>query len=333
MPTELMIPTRMSWPCNWHEIFDRDGPLLLEIGFGNGQFLVNLASRQPEAGVIGVEISSPSIKKALNLIEESGIDNVRIIRAQGHLALWTLFEVGLIQGVYINFPDPWPKAKHHKRRLINHKFLHLLATRMARGAFIDIATDHRDYALWITEELERSSYFSSRLSFPYVHKEPNRKPTKYELKALTGNSKCYFFKWQRNQVSAPNSFLIPKEFPMPHVIMDMEISINTIAENLVPFKRHDGDVTVRIVEIFRSVRSNTILCDTIILELPLEQRIMVGLSRRERGDLIIQLHGTGQPRPTAGVQMAIRFIAEEIRKLDPESSIIRHNLGEWSSID
>jgi hypothetical protein len=119
---------------------------------------------------------------------------------------------------------------------------------------------------------------------------------------------------------------------MPHVIMDMEISINAIAERLVPFQRHDGEISVRIVEIFKSVHSNTILCDSIVLELPLEQRIMVAVSRRERGDLIIQLHGTGQPRPTAGVQMAIRFLAEEIRKLDPQSSIIRHNLGEWSSI-
>jgi tRNA (guanine-N7-)-methyltransferase len=327
-----MNPTKLTWPVNWHEVFGRDGPLLLEIGFGNGQFLVNMASRQPEAGVIGVEISSPSIKKALNLVEESGIDNVRIIRALGQLALWTLFDVGSIQGVYINFPDPWPKAKHHKRRLITDQLLHLLATRMARGALIDIATDHRDYALWITEELELNPYFISRLSSPYVHTDPNRKPTKYELKALTDNSKCYFFKWQRNHFSAPNSFLIPKEFPMPHVIMDMEISINAIAERLVPFQRHDGEISVRIVEIFKSVHSNTILCDSIVLELPLEQRIMVAVSRRERGDLIIQLHGTGQPRPTAGVQMAIRFLAEEIRKLDPQSSIIRHNLGEWSSI-
>ena len=318
---------------NWNETFGEGRPILLEIGFGNGRFLANLALERPEAGIIGIEISSRSIRKAQYLIEESGRRNVRIVRASAQLAIWILFEIGSIQGVTINFPDPWPKAKHHKRRIISGKFLHLLATRMAGGAHLDIATDHPEYAVWISERLNKSPFFSSRLRSTYIQFEPDRIPTKYEQKALTENSECFFFKWQRNQVIAADAFAVPKEFPMPHVVLDMTISIDELGQRLDPFQRQTGEISVRTAEYFRSVQADTLLCDAFVTERYLDQRIMLAVIHKEAGDTIIQVHGTGYPRPTEGVKLAIRYLVEEIGRIDPRSSIRRHNLGEWSSLN
>lgn len=333
MPTYLLRSTDLHWPVNWDEVFGQHGPILLEIGFGNGRFLANLADDCPEANIIGVEISSPSIRKTQYLIEESKNKNVRIVRATAQSALWLLFETGTIQEVYINFPDPWPKAKHHKRRVINKQFLHLLATRMAEGAHLDIATDHRDYSAWISERLNQSPYFSNRLSSAYNQNDPARKPTKYEQKALKEGTDCYYFKWRRNQMKAADVFPIPKEFPMPHVVLDMAITLDELGEELGPFQRQSGEISVRLAEYFRSIQANTLLCDTFVTELHLDQRIMLAVIRREAGDTIVQVHGTGYPRSTEGVKKAIQYLVEEIGNIDPSSSILRHNLGEWLSLN
>ena len=323
---------KLPWPVNWKETFAGGGLILLEIGFGNGRFLANLATEQPEAGIIGVEISSPSIRKAQFLIEESNHSNVRIVRTTGELALWLLFETGSIQTVYINFPDPWPKAKHHKRRIISDQFLHLLATRMAEYGHLDIATDHSEYAVWISERLNHTPYFTSRIGSTFIQIDPGRIPTKYEQRALKENSDCFFFKWQRNQAAAADIFPIPKEFPMPHIIMDMALTIAELGGKLEPFQRQTGEISVRVAEYFRSIQANTLLCDTFVSELHLDQRIMLAVIRRGTGDTIIQAHGTGYPRPTEGVKMAIRYLTEEIEKIDPSTSILRHNLGEWPNL-
>ncbi len=333
MPIYALHPTQLPWPVNWNETFGEGVPILLEIGFGNGRFLANLALERPDAGIIGIEISSPSIKKAQFLIEELKHRNVRIVRAPAQLTVWILFEIGSIEGVYINFPDPWPKSKHHKRRLISEQFLQLLAARMAEGAHLDIATDHPEYAVWISERLNQSPFFSSRLRSTYIQFEPDRIPTKYEQKAITENSECFFFKWKRNQVKAAEAFPIPKEFPMPHVILDMTINIDELGQRLGPFQRQVGEISVRTAEYFKSVQANTLLCDAFVSDQHLDQRIMLAVILREAGDTIIQVHGTGYPRPTEGVKLAIRYLVEEIVKIDPRSSILRHNLGEWTSLN
>ena len=333
MRIHALHPTQLPWPVNWNETFGDAGLILLEIGFGNGGFLANLALERPEAGIIGVEISSPSIRKAQYLIDEYDHTNVRIVQASAQLAVWTLFGIGSIQGVYINFPDPWPKAKHHKRRVVDEQFLNLLATRMTEGAHLDIATDHREYALWISERLNKSPSFSSRLRSTYTQFDPDRAPTKYEQKALTENSEIFFFKWQRNQVMAADVFPIPKEFTMPHVILDMTISIDELGRRLGPFQRQVGEISIRTAEYFKSVQADTLLCDAFVTERHLDQRIMLAVIMREVGDTIIQVHGTGYPRPTEGVKLAIRYLAEEIVKIDPRSSILRHNLGERTTLN
>jgi tRNA (guanine-N7-)-methyltransferase len=142
MTTPILHAPRLPWPMDWTAVFPRPAPLLLEIGFGNADFLLDLAQNRPEANVIGVELSLPSLRKGAKKLATAVLSNACVLQGDAKLVLWTLFTPGSLAEVYINFPDPWPKERHHERRLINGRFLHLLATRMPPDGRLDIATDH-----------------------------------------------------------------------------------------------------------------------------------------------------------------------------------------------
>ena len=199
----MLLSTRMEWPTEWTAVFERKAPLIMEIGFGGADFLVDLAQRRLDANIVGVELSLPSLKKAEKKIRAAGLEHVRVIAGDAEQVVWALCQPESLSEVYINFPDPWPKERHHYRRLISDEFLHMLATRMPIGANLDIATDHADYAAWITERLERTPYFNSRLSSTYVNEDPERIISKYEQKGFDEGRIGHYFKWQRNEYTSP----------------------------------------------------------------------------------------------------------------------------------
>ncbi|MBF0624416.1 MAG: tRNA (guanosine(46)-N7)-methyltransferase TrmB [Magnetococcales bacterium] len=127
--------------------------LWLEVGFGNGDCLAHLAARHPGDGFIGVEVFLEGIAALVKKVERAGCDNVRVVRGHVHPVLRDRLPEGVLDRVIINFPDPWPKARHHKRRLIQTPFLDLLATRMVPGGELTLATDWVEYADWMAEVL------------------------------------------------------------------------------------------------------------------------------------------------------------------------------------
>lgn len=131
--------------------FGRPGPTILEIGCGTGTSTVEMAKAEPDTNVIAVEIYRPGLAKLLGATVREGLPNVRLLRGDGVEVLNRMIPPGSLQGVRIFFPDPWPKARHHKRRIIQTGPLHLIATRLAPGGVLHVATDHADYAAWISE--------------------------------------------------------------------------------------------------------------------------------------------------------------------------------------
>jgi tRNA (guanine-N7-)-methyltransferase len=129
--------------------FGRDAPLALEVGFGMGHALVHLAATHPDWNCIGIEIYRPGIGALLNRCEGEGIDNVRILEGDARAALAQRIRPRSLQRVHVFFPDPWPKSKHHKRRLIEAGFVQLLVSRMRVGGRLLLATDWEDYAEWM----------------------------------------------------------------------------------------------------------------------------------------------------------------------------------------
>jgi len=317
---------RLPWPTPWAEIFGRDAPLLVEIGFGGGRFLVDLARKRPSANIIGVEISLPSLRRGERKIVHAGLPNARLLQCSARYLLWALCAPASVAEVYINFPDPWPKAAHHQRRLINESFLHLLATRMEANGRLDIATDHADYAEWITEALAQTPYFESRLPVPFVTEDNERLRTKYENIALAAGRICHYYKWRRNETPAPDIFPPPEELPMPHVILETPLSLPEIESHFTSFHVSTDDVHLRFMEMFLARDEVSLLVDTYLKEEPVPQRVGLQIRRRPSGDLVVGLHELGFPRPTSGIHTAVRHLADWAVSLHPAGRIVRHNL-------
>jgi tRNA (guanine-N7-)-methyltransferase len=317
---------RLPWPAPWPAIFGREAPLLLEIGFGSGQFLLNLARKRPGANVLGVEIHLPGIRKAEERLALGGQANVRFVRATAEQTLWALCRPESVHGLVINFPDPWPKSGHQQRRLLNERFLHLAATRLVAGAFLDVATDDPDYAAAIVTLLEQSPYFHSRLDVSSATEDNSRLRTKYELKALTEGRTCTYFYWLRNRVTAVDDFPIPQEFNMPHLVLSTTLTLDQISGRFEAHQAQRGDTSVRFAALYRSAHQKALLLDTYVNEEPVPQQIALLVRPRAPGELILNLHTLGFPRPTVGVHFAVRAFAAWLMTLDGGARILTHDL-------
>ncbi|HJT51824.1 MAG TPA: tRNA (guanosine(46)-N7)-methyltransferase TrmB, partial [Nitrosospira sp.] len=133
-------------PLDLDQIFARGAPKFLEIGSGMGETTAVIATAHPENDYLAVEVHTPGVGSLLKQIEELGLTNIRIMQHDAVEVLQSALPLECLSGVHIFFPDPWPKARHHKRRLINLEFVALLCTRLKRGGYIHVATDWEEYA-------------------------------------------------------------------------------------------------------------------------------------------------------------------------------------------
>ncbi|MGO1634120.1 tRNA (guanosine(46)-N7)-methyltransferase TrmB [Corynebacterium variabile] len=132
--------------------FGRTGhDTIVEIGSGTGTSTAAMAPLETDHNIVAVEIYRPGLAKLLGSVVRGGITNIRMVKGDGVEVLQRMFAPGSLAGVRVYFPDPWPKARHHKRRIIQTGTLHLIASRLKPGGILHVATDHADYAEWIDE--------------------------------------------------------------------------------------------------------------------------------------------------------------------------------------
>ncbi|MCX2164008.1 tRNA (guanosine(46)-N7)-methyltransferase TrmB [Corynebacterium auriscanis] len=134
--------------------FGREADTIVEIGSGTGTSTAAMAPLEEDTNIVAVELYRPGLAKLLGSVVRGEIDNIRMIRGDGVEVLQRMFAPESLAGVRIYFPDPWPKARHHKRRIVQSGTLHLIASRLRPGGIVHIATDHADYAEWIDELVE-----------------------------------------------------------------------------------------------------------------------------------------------------------------------------------
>ena len=161
--------------------FGREVPTILEIGFGNGEALAAQAAEHPEKNYLGVEVHEPGVGHVLMLIEKSGLENVRIIRHDAVEVLQEQVPDSSLSGVNLYFPDPWPKKRHHKRRLVQPEFAVLLARKVMPWGSVQLATDWESYAEQILEVMEVSGCFDNYMEQGGYSPRPRERPvTKFE---------------------------------------------------------------------------------------------------------------------------------------------------------
>jgi tRNA (guanine-N7-)-methyltransferase len=164
-------------------VFARRAPRILEIGFGMGETTAQIAASHPDIDYLAIEVHTPGIGSLLKQIDERGLMNVRIIQHDAVEVLQHMIAPDTFDGAHIFFPDPWPKKRHHKRRLIQPAFVTLLATRLKRGAYLHVATDWEEYAGQILEVLVSESMLQNTAA-DFAPRPQYRPLTKFEQRGL-----------------------------------------------------------------------------------------------------------------------------------------------------
>jgi tRNA (guanine-N7-)-methyltransferase len=182
-------------PLDWTAVFGRTAPLLVEIGAGNGDSLVATAAAHPDIDVIGFEVFEPSIASTVGKLAAQGVTNARVVLADGVQGLRHLVAPSSLEAVHAFFPDPWHKARHHKRRLISAETCALVADRLRPGGLLRVATDWEDYALAMRDVLDASPLTNCYEG--WAPRFDERPMTKYEARGLAAGRAVYDLCYRR----------------------------------------------------------------------------------------------------------------------------------------
>ena len=163
-----------------------DSPVVMEIGFGNGDFLVHLAEQHADWTLVGVEIYLPGVAKAVCRLDDAGfIERTRITQLPAQFVLEHQVKEEELDGAFINHPDPWPKPRHYKRRIIQKDFATLLVSRIKPGGFIKLATDKPDLAEWMQSILDAMPGLTNVAGVGgFIDRDEDRPETKFEQRGI-----------------------------------------------------------------------------------------------------------------------------------------------------
>lgn len=176
-------------PLDFEACFGRRAPVVLEIGFGMGETTAAIAQAHPDNDYLGIEVHTPGVGALFKQIGEAGITNIRIIQHDAVEVLNHMLAPGTLDGVHVFFPDPWPKKRHHKRRLLQPPLVALLASRLKPGGYLHAATDWEEYAQQILEvfsaepRLENTAPDAGSTT-GYAPRPASRPQTKFETRGL-----------------------------------------------------------------------------------------------------------------------------------------------------
>ncbi len=184
---DTLLP-RYGIPFSQHisdldQAYGRSAPKILEIGFGMGETTAKIAAGHPGNDYLGIEVHTPGVGSLLKQIGELGLPNMRVIQHDAVEVLTHMIAPSTFDGAHIFFPDPWPKKRHHKRRLIQPAFVALLVERLKPGAYLHVATDWQEYAEQILAVLAAEPRLANTTE-GYAPRPDYRPQTKFESRGL-----------------------------------------------------------------------------------------------------------------------------------------------------
>ena len=196
-PPNLDLVAEQSWRKVFSEL-PRPLELVVEIGFGRGEFLMDLATESPDTAHLGVEYSRKRVLKMARRLAKTEVRNIRLLEARGEDVVERLLQPNTVRRFWINFSDPWPKARHHRRRLVQPKLVAGIAESLVPGGDLEVATDHPEYAEAIHEVLSKESGLENvNAPLPYLAEVPGRRHTAYELEWRAEGRDLHFFSYRK----------------------------------------------------------------------------------------------------------------------------------------
>lgn len=195
-PKYGLNPGTGTW--DFDAIFQRKAARVLEIGTGNGHHLLELAAKNPQQDYLGIEVHRPGIGQLLNLAQERGLNNIRIIHGDAMEILSLNMPVHSLDCVFLLFPDPWPKKRHHKRRIVNEVLMHHLSRILHNGGLFAVATDWADYARHILEVMANIPAFIPLSPAEVGNFFAQQSPTKYEQRGIRSGREIRRFIFKLN---------------------------------------------------------------------------------------------------------------------------------------
>ena len=169
--------------ADFHGIFGRAAPLVVEVGSGMGETTARIAQENPGTDYVAIEVHAPGVGSLLKQLDEAALTNVRVIQHDAVEVLRDMVAPGSLAGIHVFFPDPWPKKRHHKRRLVQEDFARLAAERLAAGGYIHVATDWEEYAEHVLGVLSREMLLENTAE-NYAPRPAARPQTKFERRGL-----------------------------------------------------------------------------------------------------------------------------------------------------
>ncbi len=310
----LLVPwRRLPFPLPWDRLFPGPGPLHLEIGFGDGRYTARLAAERPEDRFVGFEISGASLLRAVRRLQRERLDNVRLLKVGAQFGLRNLFGPASLASITVNFPDPWPKERHHKHRLLTSGFYALAATRLRPGGWIQLATDHDEYFAYACAEAESLGLFE----VVAAEAPPAVFETKYALKWRGQGKRLHFVSFVYSGAATPP--ILPLEGPatMPHALLRGELpAAFTFSKQVLAY----GAGHVILHEVARTVPNaeedvapgmqERWLVRATIDEPDLRQQLLVVVQRRHQDELIVRLETFGDPIITPTARGAVHAVTE-----------------------
>ncbi len=318
----------VDWPLDYAGLFPRARPVIVEIGFGSADYLIHLAATRPEHNIIGFEISSQSMAKAEAKIEKRRLRNVRPIHAAAETALAHLLTPESIHEFHINYPDPWFKKKHRRRRLIKRGAVDLLTSRLVIGGTLLLATDIAEYAEMAHEILSQTAGLSNRFASPWVDDLAGRFRTKYEMKARREGRRGHYFIYQRNQKPTAHPPVM-KDLDMPHLFLHSPLNAAAIAARFEPTRRQAGDVYIAVLQAYANPKRDTAVFEVVVEEPTIAQHTMIRMApRRAENEYIVQMTSLGRARPTWGMHRAVDAVGGYVASLHEDARILARKLRE-----
>ncbi len=306
--TRLLLPWRtLPFPVDWPAVFGSAGELHVEVGFGDGRYTVRRALAEPAARFVGLEVSSGSVQRALRNVRRAGVDNVRVAKVGAEFAVRQLFAPGSVVSIVVNFPDPWPKARHEKNRLLKPSFLALAASRLADGGEVRLATDHPDYLAFARESAAATGLYEELWPDPPAAVFE----TKYALKWRDQGKPLDYVVFRRNDKPAPTYHHLERPSEMPHALLTGSLpSAATLAKTVA---EHGGGHVVlheaAAVLPGGQERARWLVRATVD-EPDIKQQLLVLVQQRTPDEVIVRLETFGDPVVTPAVRGAVHEVTQ-----------------------